>query len=57
MVGDACEDVGKPSLWIDVVHLGRLCRGPNYAEWSGVVAAAQADLQGVERALSQFHSA
>jgi hypothetical protein len=34
MVGDACEDVGKPSLWIDVVHLGRLCRQPAYAEWT-----------------------
>jgi hypothetical protein len=32
MVGDAGQDIGKPSLRIDVVHLGGLCRPPNYAE-------------------------
>ena len=32
MVGDAFEDVGKPSLWIDVVHFCGLCRPWNYAE-------------------------
>jgi hypothetical protein len=32
MIGDAAEHVGEPSLRIDVVHLGRLCRSPNYAE-------------------------
>jgi hypothetical protein len=30
--GDAGENVGQPSLWIDAIHLGRLCRPPNYAE-------------------------
>ncbi len=30
--GNAGEDVGQPCLRIDIVHLGRLCRTPNYAE-------------------------
>jgi hypothetical protein len=30
--GDAGEDISQPSLWIDPIHLGRLCRLPNYAE-------------------------
>ena len=32
MFGDAGQDVGKPGVRIDVVHLGGLCRAPNYAE-------------------------
>jgi hypothetical protein len=32
VLGDAGEDVGKPGLRIDLVHLGGLCRTPNYAE-------------------------
>jgi hypothetical protein len=32
VIVDAPEHVGKPSLRIDVVELGRLCRPPNYAE-------------------------
>ena len=32
MIGDAGEHVGEPCLGIDVVHLRRLCRPPNYAE-------------------------
>ena len=32
MFGDAGEDVGEPGLRIDVIHLGGLCRSPNYAE-------------------------
>src|SRR5947209_6076959 len=35
MFGDARQDVGEPSLRIDVVHLGGLCRPPNYAEQAG----------------------
>ena len=34
MGGDAREDVGEPRLRIDAVHLGGLCRAPNYAEWA-----------------------
>ena len=32
MVGDAGKDISEPGLRIDTVHLGRLCRPPNYAE-------------------------
>jgi hypothetical protein len=32
MLGDARENVGEPGLGIDVIHLGGLCRPPNYAE-------------------------
>jgi hypothetical protein len=32
MGDDADEDIGQPGLRIDTVHLGRLCRLPNYAE-------------------------
>jgi hypothetical protein len=32
MGGDALEHVGQPGLRIDAVHLGGLCRAPNYAE-------------------------
>ena len=32
MLGNASEDVGEPGLRINIVHLGRLCRPPNYAE-------------------------
>ena len=32
MLGDARENVGEPGLRIDVIHLGGLCRPPNYAE-------------------------
>jgi hypothetical protein len=32
VLGDAGEDIGQPSLRIDIVHFGRLCRAPNYAE-------------------------
>jgi hypothetical protein len=34
MLGDARQDVGEPRLRINVVHLGCLCRRPNYAERS-----------------------
>lgn len=47
------KHVGEPSLWIDVVELGGLCRLPNYAERSwkqAVVAAHRTDI-------AQFHSA
>jgi hypothetical protein len=33
MIRQAGQHVGEPSLWIDVVELGGLCRLPNYAEW------------------------
>jgi hypothetical protein len=32
MGGDAGEDIAQPGLRIDAVHLGGLCRPPNYAE-------------------------
>jgi hypothetical protein len=32
VIGDACQHVGEPSLRINIVELGRLCRTPNYAE-------------------------
>ena len=32
VLGDPSQDVGEPGLRIDVVHFGRLCRPPNYAE-------------------------
>jgi hypothetical protein len=32
MGGDAGEDIGQPSLRIDAVHLGCLCRPSDYAE-------------------------
>jgi hypothetical protein len=32
VIGDAAQDIGEPSLRVDVVELGRLCRSPNYAE-------------------------
>lgn len=37
VIVDAGEHVGEPSLRIDVVELGGLCRPPNYAEriWYG----------------------
>jgi hypothetical protein len=31
MSGNAGKDISEPSLRIDAVHLGRLCRAPNYA--------------------------
>jgi hypothetical protein len=34
LISNAGENVGKPSLRIDVVELGGLCRAPNYAEWA-----------------------
>jgi hypothetical protein len=32
MLGDPGQDVGQPSLRIDIVQFGSLCRSPNYAE-------------------------
>jgi hypothetical protein len=32
MGGDTGEDISQPSLWIDAIDLGGLCRVPNYAE-------------------------
>jgi len=32
MVRQTGQHVGEPSLWIDVIELGALCRPPNYAE-------------------------
>jgi hypothetical protein len=32
MGGDAGEDVAQPGLRVDAIHLGGLCRPPNYAE-------------------------
>ena len=29
---DAGQHIGQPGLRVDIVHLGRLCRTPNYAE-------------------------
>jgi hypothetical protein len=57
MLGDAGQNVGEPGLWINVVHLGRLCRPPNYAErfWKQLVVCVHLRL--VERASPQFHSA
>ena len=49
MVSNAGENVGEPRLGIDVVHLGRLCRAPNYAEPR---LARQAD--GIMRARSRM---
>jgi len=54
MLGDPGQHVGEPGLWIDAVHLGGLCRGPNYAERSW---AKQKPVQGVKRTLLHFHSA
>jgi hypothetical protein len=56
-VGDAGEDVGEPSLRINVVELGGLCRLPNYAERVWEEAAVCARLRPAERASPQFHSA
>ncbi len=53
MLGDPGQHVGEPGLRIDAVHLGGLCRGPNYAERSW----AKLPVQGVERTLPHFHSA
>jgi hypothetical protein len=57
MLGDARQNVGEPSLRIDVVHLGRLCRPPNYAErfWKQAVVCAR--LRPIERTSPQFDSA
>jgi hypothetical protein len=33
MIGDAGKDISEPGLRVDTVHLGRLCRLLNYAEW------------------------
>jgi hypothetical protein len=33
VIRQAGQHVGKPSLAIDVVELGGLCRPANYAEW------------------------
>jgi hypothetical protein len=41
MVGDALQNVGEPGLRIDVVHLGCLCRPPNYAELQKAPVAKQ----------------
>jgi hypothetical protein len=43
MILQAGEDVSEPSLRIDVVGLGGLCRPPNYAErfWKQPVVCAQ----------------
>jgi hypothetical protein len=40
MGGDAGEDVAQPGLRVDAIHLGGLCRPPNYAErfWRDPVA-------------------
>jgi len=32
MGGDAGEDIRKPRLRVDAIHLCCLCRAPNYAE-------------------------
>ena len=32
VVGDAAQHVGEPSLRVDAIELGGLCRLPNYAE-------------------------
>src|SRR2546429_7593403 len=34
MIVQACQHVGEPGLWVDVVELGGLCRPSNYAERS-----------------------
>jgi hypothetical protein len=57
MLGDARENVGEPGLRINIVHLGRLCRPPNYAErfWMGPIVCP--NLRPVERTSPKFHSA
>jgi hypothetical protein len=57
MLGDARENVGEPGLRINIVHLGRLCRPPNYAErfWMGPIVCP--NLWPVERTSPEFHSA
>ena len=57
MVGDAGDDVGEPSLGIDVIEASGLCRLPNYAERAWEEAAVCARLRPAERASPQFHSA
>jgi hypothetical protein len=32
VIGDPGQHIGEPSLRIDVIELGGLCRPPNYAE-------------------------
>jgi hypothetical protein len=32
ILGDVGQDVGQPSLRVDVIHLGGLCRLSDYAE-------------------------
>jgi hypothetical protein len=57
MGGDAGEDVAQPGLRVDAIHLGGLCRPPNYAErfWKQAVVCAR--LRPMERTSPQFHSA
>jgi hypothetical protein len=56
VLGDAGQDVCQPSLRIDLVHFGGLCRAPNYAavpEDASVVALPPS----VARTAATFHSA
>jgi hypothetical protein len=43
MIRQAREDIREPSLRIDIVEVGGLCRPPNYAErfWKQPVVCAQ----------------
>jgi hypothetical protein len=55
--GDACQDIGEPSLRVDVVELTGLCRPPNYAErfWEQPIVGRICPP--VERITPQYHSA
>jgi hypothetical protein len=57
VIRQTCEAIGEPSVRIDVVELGGLCRPPNYAERFWKQPFVCAHLRPVERILLQFHSA
>jgi hypothetical protein len=57
MIRNAGKHVAQISFWVEAIHLGGLCRPPNYAEWFWKQPVVWAHLRPVERTLPQFHSA
>jgi len=57
MIVDPPQHIGEPSLRVDVVELGGLCRPPNYAErlWEQPMVCPH--LRPFEPTSPQFHSA
>jgi hypothetical protein len=57
VIGDAGEHVAQVTLRIETIHLGGLCRHPNYAERFWIEFVAPADLRAVEPTSFPCHSA